>query len=390
MIIQYVSKGLSIFAAIIIFMKIKEIITALEKWAPLHYQEDYDNCGLITGNQDNEITGISICLDVSNEVIEDAISSNHNLIISHHPLIFKGIKKLTGQNYVEKLLIKAIKNDIALYSMHTNLDNLAEGVNKKICDKLELHELKILKPITDKLYKIVVFCPDIQLADGNHVPEMVRSAMFNAGAGQIGNYDSCSFNLEGTGTFRGNEHTNPFIGEKGTTEFQKEIRIETIVPEHLLKQVISAMLEAHPYEEVAYDIYSLKNNFERVGAGMYGYLSNPVTETEFLHFVKETFELKYLKHSKLLHKKIEKVAVCGGSGSFLINQAIKSESDVFITADIKYHDYFLAEDNILLIDIGHFESEQFTTEIIYDFLKEKISTFASLKIKQNFNPINYF
>jgi len=371
-------------------MKIKEVISLLEKWAPLQYQEHYDNSGLQIGNTENNLTGISICLDVSDEVIDDAIKSGVNLIISHHPLIFKGLKKITNQTSTEKHIVKAIKHDISVYSIHTNLDNISGGVNKKICDLLELKHTKILQPLQEKLYKIVVFCPDIRLADASYVPETVREAMFEAGAGKIGNYDSCSFNLDGTGTFRGNENTNPFIGNSGITEYQKEVRVETIVPEHSLKNVVNAMISAHPYEEVAYDIYPLKNKFEITGAGMTGSLPKTIKEFEFLSFLKEKFNLKYLRHSDFLNREIKNIAVCGGSGSFLINDAIQSGADAFVTADLKYHDFFLAEQKILLIDIGHYESEQFTTEIIYDFIKEKISTFASLKIKQNFNPINYF
>lgn len=371
-------------------MKIKEVISLLEQWSPLHYQEEYDNSGLQIGDPDAELSGISICLDVSDEILEDAIQSRHNLVISHHPLIFKGLRKINYSDLQDKLLIKAIKNDISIYSMHTNLDNINTGINQKICEMLGLESLEILRQAEGKLYKLVVFCPDVRLSDQSYVPEKVRNAMFQAGAGVIGDYDSCSFNSDGTGTFKPLEKANPYIGKVGITEYQKEVRVETIVPEHLLSQVIFAMTETHPYEEVAYDIYPLKNKYPLAGSGMTGVLKRPLSEEKFLDFVKKTFHLKVIRHGKMTGRQIEKVAVCGGAGSFLMNDAINKSIDAFLTGDLKYHDFTYAENKIFIADIGHYESEQIFTEIIYDFLKEKISTFASLKIKQNFNPINYF
>jgi len=371
-------------------MKIKDIISLLEEWTPLQYQEDYDNSGLQVGNPENMLTGIVVCLDVNEKIIDFALENNSNLIISHHPLIFKPIKCIASYSEQDKMIVSAIKNDLCIYSLHTNLDNSTKGINFRIGEMLELTGFEILKPISSLLYKIVVFCPDVKLADGIAVPEKVRQAMFDAGAGNIGEYDSCSFNSGGLGTYRGSAITNPFIGEQGILESQKEIKIETIVPEHLLKKVITAMLSTHPYEDVAYDIFELKNENKTAGAGLVGSLISPMNVKAFLNYLKEKLNLSQLRHSSMLNRNIERVAICSGSGSFLINEAIKKRADVFITADLKYHDFFTAENKILLIDIGHYESEIFSIELISDFLKEKISTFAIHKIKQNFNPVNYF
>jgi dinuclear metal center YbgI/SA1388 family protein len=305
------------------------------------------------------------------------------LIISHHPLIFHGIKKITPTGFVERALIKAIKADVAIAAMHTNLDNSAQGVNKKIADKLGLQEAKILQPVKGKLKKLVTFCPVDQA-------EKVRHAMFNAGAGHIGNYDSCSFNSEGTGTFKGGENTNPYVGNKGVMHFEKELRIETIVPDHLINSVTKAMIQSHPYEEVAYDIYPLDNIFDTVGAGMIGNLQQAVTEKAFLEHVSATFGTTFLRHSPFVGKKIQKVAVCGGSGAFLLKAAISAGADAFITADIKYHDFFEAENSLLLVDAGHYETEQFTKDLIADILRKKIPNFAVLFSEVHTNAVGYF
>jgi dinuclear metal center YbgI/SA1388 family protein len=370
-------------------MKIKEVINYLESIAPVSYQEDYDNAGLIIGDKNQEISSALICLDITEEVIEEARAGNHNLIIAHHPIIFRGLKKLSPKTFTNKNVLKAIKNDIAIYAIHTNLDNVSEGVNKKIAEKLGLQNVKILDPIKGDLKKLVVFCPDIKLSDGQYVPGKVRNAIFEAGAGYIGDYDSCSFNMDGLGTYRGMEGTNPFLGTKGQVNVQKEVKIETIFPAHLQSRIIEKMIEAHPYEEVAYDIYPLDNENPKVGAGVIGELKEKSDELEFLKEVKKTFESKCIKHTKLLNKKIKKVAVCGGSGSFLLNKAMGSGADIFISADFKYHDFFEANNNILIADIGHYESEQFTIDLLHDLLIKKFPTFAISKIKVKTNPINY-
>lgn len=362
---------------------IKEVIQQLESFAPLGLQENYDNSGLICGNSENKVSGALLSLDCTEEVIDEAIGKKCNLIISHHPVLFKPISKLTGENYVERSLIKAIKNDISLYAIHTNLDNVKTGVNGKICEKIGLANNRILKPAEGILRKLVTYCP---LA----YSDKVREALFAAGAGNIGNYDHCSFNTEGTGTFRGNDQSNAFAGKKNKDHREKEMRIECIYRFHDEGRIISALLEVHPYEEVAYDIYKLANKDKSIGAGMLGDLPEAIFLPDFLKILKKTFKTSSIRFTKDIGKPIKKVAVCGGSGAFLIRDAIMSGADVFVTSDLKYHQFFDAENQIMLADIGHFESEILATEIIAEILKENFSTFATYFSSVNTNPINYF
>ena len=361
-------------------MKLKEITNVLEEYAPLALQESYDNAGLLTGSPDREISKVLITLDVTNEVMDEAIQQKCEMIIAHHPLIFKPLKRLTGDDETQQLIIKAIKNDIALYAVHTNMDNVINGVNGILAKKLGLKNTRILAVREDGLKKLVTFCPDDYAAK-------VREAIFSAGAGHIGNYDSCSYNLKGEGTFRGLEGTNPFVGKKGELHIEKEIRIETIVPDHKLNAVINAMLEAHPYEEVAYDIYPLDNNNNNTGAGIIGEPEAETEEKEFLEKVKNVLKANIIRHTSFIGKKVKKVAICGGSGSFLIQQAFLSGADIFITADIKYHDFFGYEGKMVIADAGHYETEQFTKELIYSILKEKFPNFALLISEVNTNPV---
>ncbi len=363
-------------------MKIKDITNYLESIAPLSLQESYDNAGLITGNKNTELTGVLITLDTIPEVIDEAIEKNTNLIISHHPIIFKGLKKINGNNYIEQTIIKAIKNDIAIYAVHTNLDNINEGVNAILCKKLSLINCKPLLPKENQLRKLVTFVP------AEHI-EKIQEAIFAAGAGHIGNYDNCSFNAEGTGTFRAEENTNPFIGEKNKFHKEPEIRLETVFPYYLESKIINVLIQTHPYEEVAYDIYTLKNMFEKTGAGMIGEIKTELSEIDFLKKIKSTLNAGVIRHTKLLNKPIKKVALCGGSGSFLLKHAIQQKTDIYVSADFKYHEFFDADNKILIADAGHFETEQFTKELIFDILTKKFNNFACFLSKVNTNPINY-
>lgn len=363
-------------------MKLKEIISYIESVAPLAYQEDYDNAGLIVGNSNMELSGAVLTVDVTEEIIDEAIKKNSNLILTHHPIVFSGLKKITGKNYIERIVIKAIKNDIAIYAAHTNLDSIWGGVNSKIAEKLKLVNQKILAPVSNHLLKIVYFVPS------EHA-DKTRNAVFEAGAGHIGNYDMCSYNSEGKGSFRAGKEANPFVGNKGDVHFEKEVRVETIFPKHLKNKIVSALIKSHPYEEVAYDIYPLENNFERVGLGVVGELESEAEETEFLNHLKEIFTAKCVRYTKLLNKPIKKVAVCGGSGSFLLKNAIRENADVFVSGDFKYHQFFDADGKILIADIGHFESEQITKELFYELLIKKFPKFAVHLTKINSNPINY-
>lgn len=364
-------------------MILHDLISEIERFAPLNYQESYDNAGLLTGHKTQIVTGALLCLDCTESVIDEAIQKKCNVIIAHHPVIFSGLKKLTGASYVERTIIKAIQNNIAIYACHTNLDNVKRGVNKKIADKLGLVNQHILAPKTSLLKKLITFVPD------GHV-EKVRDALFGEGAGSIGNYDHCSFTSKGQGSFIGNEHTNPFIGKKGTLSLEQETRLELIFEAIHQPQIIEALIQHHPYEEVAYDIYALENAFQHVGSGMIGELLHPVSEPDFLEHLKSVFNLKTIKHTSFRQKNIQKVALCGGSGSFLLRNAINSKSDIYISSDFKYHEFFDAENQILVADIGHYESEQFTPEIFYEIISNKFPNFASYLTETNTNPVNYF
>ena len=364
-------------------MLLRDITGFFERLAPLMYQESYDNSGLQVGDYAMEITGALVTLDITMEVIDEAIRKELNLVIGHHPLIFGGLKSVTGKNMTERVVQKAIKNDIAIYASHTNLDVIRQGVSGKICEVIGLKNTRILEPVAGKLRKLVVFVPSAHA-------EKVRQAIFESGAGVIGNYDSCSYNTEGHGSFRGGDETNPFAGKQGELHFEPEVRVETIFPEHVKGRVITAMLQAHPYEEVAYDIYPLDNKYPEVGMGMIGELETPLEETEFLELLRERFRTGVIRHSELLDKKIRKVAVCGGAGSMLLRKAISEKADIFVSGDFKYHQFFDADGKIIIADIGHFESEQYTREIFYDLLKKNFPKFAVRLSEVNTNPIKYF
>jgi dinuclear metal center YbgI/SA1388 family protein len=363
-------------------MKIKEITDVIEDFAPLSYQESYDNSGLIVGNYTDEVKGVLICLDSTEEVLDEAIKNKCNLIIAHHPIVFSGIKQLNGKNYIERTIIKAIKNDIAIYACHTNIDNTVNGVSFKMAEKIGLKNCQILAPKKEHLKKVVTYCPVDKM-------EEVRDAMFQSGAGSIGNYSGCSFNTEGTGTYKGETGATPYSGTKGQFHKEKEVKIETIVVSHQVNKVISAMIKAHPYEEVAYDIYSLENKHNNIGSGVVGELEKEEDEQTFLNRLKSDLKTDCIRHTKLLNKKIKKVALCGGSGSFLLDDAKDVKADIFITGDFKYHQFFDAENDIIIADVGHYESEQYTSELFYEILNEKFPNFAFRLSEINTNPINY-
>ena len=364
-------------------MIIQDVIKHLEKLAPLAYAEDFDNVGLLVGDKQAKITGVLVTLDTLETVIEEAIEKNCNLIVSFHPIIFKGLKKLTGKNYVERVVMKAIKHDIAIYSIHTALDNALQGVNDMICDQLELKNKRILIPQSETIKKLTTYVPKKEA-------EQLRTALFDVGAGSIGNYDNCSFNVEGYGTFNGNENSNPVKGKKGETHTEAETKISITFPKHIESKVIKTLFQAHSYEEVAYEITTLENKNQNIGIGMIGELKKPIDESTFLSYLKTKMNTECIRHPSFLNKKIKKVAVLGGSGSFAIQAAKASSADVFITADLKYHDFFTAENNILLADIGHYESEQFTKNLLVAYLTKKITNFAIILSNTNTNPVKYF
>ncbi|HKK37831.1 MAG TPA: Nif3-like dinuclear metal center hexameric protein [Cryomorphaceae bacterium] len=363
--------------------QIKEICSYLEEWAPPAYAESYDNVGLLVGDRESEVKGVLVSLDCTEAIIDEAIEKGCNMVISHHPIVFKGLKRLTGKNYVERTILKAIKHDISIYALHTNLDSVLTGVNGKISDRLGLTNRLILNPKKEALHKLTVFVPK------NDV-EKVRRAMFEAGGGVIGNYSGCSFNIEGKGTFHPESGAGPAIGSVGKTQVQEEVRVELMFPAFLSSKIMAAMTASHPYEEVAHYLHSLENENQYVGAGMVGNLPQEMEGADFLSFLKDAMELKLIRHTPILRKVIKKVAICGGSGSFLLPHAKRAKADVYITGDFKYHEFFDAEDHIMIADIGHYESEQFTIELIGDYVRKKFTTFAVRLTEVNTNPIHYF
>ena len=363
-------------------MQLKELTQYLETIAPLAYQESYDNSGLIVGNQEKEINKALISLDCTEAIVDEAIKNNCDMIISHHPIVFKGLKKLNGNNYVERVIIKAIENKIAIYAIHTNLDAVKNGVNAKICEKIGLQNCAILSPKNNVLKKLVFFVP---LA----YTDIVRTAIFEAGGGHIGNYSHASFNTNGIGTFKGNDFTNAFVGKKNEIHYEDETKIEVIYQAQIESKIIAALLKNHPYEEVAYDIYPLDNSLKEVGSGMIGELPDEMDGLDFLNKLKEKMDLTVIRHTEILPKKVKRIAVCGGSGSFLLKNAIAANAEVFITADFKYHEFFDAYGKIIIADIGHFESEQFTQHLLLDIITKKFPNFAIRLTENNTNPIKY-
>ena len=364
-------------------MKIQDITSFLETIAPASLQESYDNAGLLTGNPGWDCTGIVTTLDATEAVVLEAIEKKCNLIVAHHPIIFSGLKKITGKNYVEKTIIAAIKNDIAIYAIHTNLDNVLTGVNGKMADQLGLIHRQILQPKKGLLKKLVTFVPVEQA-------EQVRNALFVAGAGHIGNYSECSFSVAGEGSFKGEMGTDPFVGKPGQRHTEKELKLEMVFPAWVENKLLATLKAAHPYEEVAYDIFLLDNQYQGIGSGLTGELPEAVTEPEFMQQLKKAFELTVIKHTPLSGKPVKKIALCGGAGSFLIGAAIADGADFYVTGDIKYHEFFDANGRLVIADIGHFESEQFTIDLLFDILREKFPNFAVLKTGVKTNPVNYF
>ncbi|MEP1488679.1 MAG: Nif3-like dinuclear metal center hexameric protein [Algibacter sp.] len=364
-------------------MIVQDVINHLEELAPLAYAEDFDNVGLLVGDKNSNVTSVLVTLDTLETVIDEAIAENCNLIVSFHPIIFKGLKKLTGNSYVERVVMKAIKHDIAIYSMHTALDNALQGVNDMICNQLELINKRILIPQSETIKKLTTYVPKAEA-------EQLRTALFNVGAGSLGNYDDCSFNVEGVGTFNGNEESSPIKGKKGALHFEEETKITITYAKHIESKVLKALFETHSYEEVAYEIITIENKNQNIGMGMVGELNTPMEVKTFLKYLKTKMNTELIRHSALLDKPIKKIAVLGGSGSFAIQAAKRADADVFITADLKYHDFFAAEKSIVLADIGHYESEQFTKNLLVAYLTKKISNFAIVLSKTNTNPVKYF
>ena len=364
-------------------MIVKELLDILEQWAPTAYAEEFDNVGLLIGSKDTECSGAIITLDCTEGVVEEAIAKNCNVILSFHPIIFSSLKKITGSNYVERVAIKAIENKISVISLHTRLDNHPDGVNKLLCERLKIRNSQVLIPKKDNLKKLVVYTPEIHT-------EKILDALHKAGAGNLANYTECSFVLEGTGRFMGMEKSNPHYGKPSEKISLKEVQINVVFESHLFHNVQKAIRETHPYETVAYEIYSLMNSFSEVGMGRIGYLEEEMDFSNFLKFVKKQLNSEVVRHSNPPDKKIKKVAVLGGSGSFAIKYAVSQGADAFITADLKYHQFYKGENNLLLVDVGHYESEQYIKNLIFDYLTKKLPSFAFVLSRTKTNPVNYF
>ncbi len=360
---------------------VKQITDFLNEVFPFTYQESYDNSGLLIGNAETEVKGLLITLDVTEAVIDEAVSLGCNVILAHHPIIFQPIKKLTGASFEERTIIKAIQNNIAIIASHTNTDNSAFGTNFHLAKLFNLQNPKPLLPLQDTLRKLITFVP-------TSFEQKVKEALFNAGAGVIGNYDKTSFTVQGTGSFRGNKKTHGFSGKPDKLHFEKETRVETVFPKHLEHKIIHALLDAHPYEEVAYDIFRMENTQENFGSGIIGELSNDIETPTFLKKIKTVLGggIRYTQPHKTT---VKKIAICGGTGIFLLRSAIRQKADIFITSDVKYHQFFDAGKEIIIADVGHYESEQFTKEIFFGLIQKKFSTFAPHLSKINTNPINY-
>ena len=370
-------------------MIIQDIINHLHDLAPLVYAEDFDNVGLLVGDKNQKVTGILVTLDTIESVVDEAIEKDCNLIVSFHPIIFKGLKKITGKSYVERVVIKAIKHDIAIFAIHTALDNAFQGVNSIICDQLKLKNKQILIPQKGSIKKLTTYVP-------NENVDHVRQALFDVGAGNIGNYDNCSFNTDGIGTFKGNNASNPVVGERGELSKESEIQLNITFQKHLESKILRTLFKVHPYEEVAFEVITLENSNQHIGMGMLGELEHEIAELDFLKFVKDKMKSAVVRHSTLFNKSIKKVAVLGGSGAFAIGEAKSAGADILVTSDLKYHDFFSAEKDIIVADIGHYESEQYTKNFLVDYLSKKITNFATafelgriILSNTNTNPVKY-
>ncbi len=365
-------------------MQIKTLLQILDNWAPFSYQEDYDNSGLLIGSKDAEVTGVLVSLDLTPQIVEEAVSLGANTIISHHPILFRGLKRITdADDIVQQCVVDCIKKDINVISLHTNLDNVHNGVNAKIAEILEVKNNRILAPKSHTMSKLSYFVPK-----KNH--EAVKQALYHAGAGTQGNYAECSFSTEGTGTFTPLEGSNPYLGKLGQPTSTPELKVEMVFESQLQSQLVSTLQEVHPYETVAYDVLPLYNTNPQVGSGMIGELETPLPFADFMERIKERFHMPYLRHTAVVQDPIQKIAFCGGAGSFLIPVAKAHGADVYLTGDMKYHDFFTSDNKITLVDMGHYEMEQYTSQLIVDYMSQKNLTFAVHLTQNHTNPIKYF
>lgn len=367
-------------------MLIKEIIDAIESIAPLPLQEEWDNCGVQVGPTDNECTGVMVCVDCTPVVVEEAIAMNCNLIVSHHPLIFGGIKQLTGKTEAERCVINAVTAGLTIYSSHTALDNSPNGISHRMASLLGLEDVDVLVPREADQLKLVAYVPVSKLDD-------VRLALFDAGAGAIGNYDFCSFATDGRGSFRALDGANPYVGEVSQLHFEDESRLEVLLPRWKRRDVELALRQVHPYEEPAYEFSEVVAASRPAGSGCVGHLPQPMTVAQLALFAKERFGCQAVRlscyHGDPMVHTVRRVAVCGGAGGSFIGAVKRSGADAYITADLRYHDFVDYGKRLALIDVGHFNSEQCAKEIFYQLICEKFPNFAVHTSKNEKNPIQY-
>ena len=362
---------------------LKTLLDNIEGWAPLALQEDYDNAGLILGNPQATVHKALVCLDITPEVVDEAIQLHADLVISHHPAIFKGIKRINPASRLGYMIKQSLCHDIAWYAMHTNLDNTLDGVNSYLAKQLGLQTPRPLIPLKGLYGKLQVYVPS------SHA-EQLRQALAEAGCGISPKYDHCSFSSQGEGRLRALENARPFVGEPGQLHVEPECKIECLYPVHKTRQVMAVLLASHPYEEPAFDLMPLENTAADKGSGIIGILETPCTETAFLDRLKTLTGVPCIRHSGFKGRQIRKVALCGGSGGSFIHAACGQGADVYITGDLKYHDFTDAETGTWLVDIGHHESEQFAKQLIFNHLTKNFPNFAVSISEQGMNPVSYY
>ena len=362
-------------------LKIQSITDCLEQWAPPSLALSYDNCGLLIGDPNQLVKKALVSLDVTEGVVQEAIDQQANLIIAHHPIIFKGLRSIRPTTDSQRAIILAIKHDIAIYAIHTNLDRVDDGVNKALADRLNLSNRSVLEEASN-LYKLITFVPTKDL-------QVVRNALFSIGAGSIGEYKKTSFVSSGVGSFQGSASSNPSIGKAGEFTEVEEEKLEVLLTDTLLSSALKTLQEYHPYEEVAYDIVPLRNKNQNHGSGMIGELREPLSPDDFIQYLTNHLGLQLVRHSPLIKSKIKRVAICGGAGFDLLKNARQKGADAYVTADLKYHDFFEADSSLLLCDIGHYESEHWVIQEIKDYLTRNFANFAVLSTTVNTNPVHY-
>lgn len=364
-------------------LPLKTLLAGLEQWVPFVWQENYDNAGLILGDPNQQIRKALVCFDVTPEVVDEAVRNEADLILSHHPAIFKGIKRINPASRLGYMLKQSLCHDIAWCALHTNLDNTLSGVNSWLCEHLGLQEVRPLVPLQGIYGKLQVYVPEAYA-------EKLRQALAEAGCGAGTKYDTCSYTSRGEGRFRAGSQAHPFTGRIGELHCEAECKIECLYPLHKTRQVLDVLRTNHPYEEPAFDLLPLQNEAVEQGAGAIGILPETMQERELLDKLKELTGVHCIRHSGFQGRRIKKIALCGGSGGSFIANACGQKADVYITGDLKYHDFTDTEPGTWLVDIGHFESEKFAMELIFRFIRKNFPNFAVSISEQAKNPVSFY